>query len=231
MHVPGGRVASGIEFQFHTILFPFRACSAPVSGQLVPRPEIRLRLRCGGSWLRVLAVSVRIQNQHERRQYCRSTGQRIVEYVTVSEPLKRKSPQVAARDLQLNDVPMTLSSPRLHVNGKNWEWNRGDAHGQVEGSVVWIYVPDRGRFLFSFTARSGYRKAGEVRGRKVKFEWNGESYELDNGNRVFPGGRSMEPLCQSGSRVARGPLSARSVRSRDTVRLHWYRNVIAGLAL
>ena len=115
-----------------------------------------------------------------------STGQKIVEYVTVNSP--SKSPPAAARDLQLGDVQMSLNSPRLRVNGKSWSWNAGDAHGEANGPVLWIYVPDRGRFLFSFTPHDGYHKAGEVRGRTMKFTWNGEAYELETQAKILPGG-------------------------------------------
>lgn len=114
-----------------------------------------------------------------------ATGQKIVEYVTVNSP--SKNPSVAARDLQLGDVQMSLNSPRLRINGKNWTWNTGDAHGEVNGPVLWIYIPDRGRFLFSFTPHDGYHKAGEVRGRTMKFTWNGQAYELETQAKILSG--------------------------------------------
>ena len=114
-----------------------------------------------------------------------STGQKIVEYVTVSAP--GKVPTSDARDFQLADIQMYLNSPRLHINGKSWDWNNGDAHGEANGAVIWIYIPDRGRFLLSFAPRGGYSKAGEVRGKKLKFTWNGEAYELETQARILPG--------------------------------------------
>ncbi len=116
-----------------------------------------------------------------------STGQKIVEYVTVSSPPKGSTAPASARDLQIGDIQMSLNSPRLHVNGKHWDWNGGDAHGEANGSVLWIYVPDRGRFLFSFAPHVGYRKAGEVHGNRIKFTWNGEAYELETQVKILPG--------------------------------------------
>jgi hypothetical protein len=105
--------------------------------------------------------------------------------VTVSAPSKISTAD--ARDFQIADIQMSLNSPRLHINGKSWDWNNGDAHGEASGAVLWIYIPDRGRFLLSFTSHGGYRKAGEVSGRKIKFTWNGEAYELESQAKILPG--------------------------------------------
>jgi hypothetical protein len=114
-----------------------------------------------------------------------STGQKIVEYVTVNAPSKAPT-AVPARDLKIEDIQMSLYSPRLRINGKVWDWNGGDAHGEAGGSVLWIYIPERGRFLLSFAPRSGYRKMGETRATKMKFTWNGEEYELESQAKILP---------------------------------------------
>jgi len=113
------------------------------------------------------------------------TGEKIVEYITVGSPTGSGG---TARDFQMNDVQMLLTSPQLHLNGKSLEWNHGDAHGAASGSVVWVYVPDRGRFLISFAplAELGFRQAGEARGSLIKFVWNGETYELKGNERIMP---------------------------------------------
>jgi hypothetical protein len=114
-----------------------------------------------------------------------TTGEKIVEYITVGSPTGSGG---AARDFQMNDVQMMLASPQLHLNGKSMEWNHGDSHGVASGSVVWVYVPDRGRFLISFAphAELGFRQAGEARGAQIKFAWNGETYELRGTERIMP---------------------------------------------
>lgn len=118
-----------------------------------------------------------------------STGQKIVEYVTVSSPQRTAVKTAAsARDLQVSDIQMTLNSPRLFINAKHSDWNRGDTHGEANGPIVWIYVPERGRFLFSFQPHDGYRKAGEVRGDTLKFTWNNDSYELRTQRDILTGG-------------------------------------------
>ena len=113
-----------------------------------------------------------------------STGQKIVEYVTVSSPAR--GAVSVARDLQFGDIQMSLNSPRLRINGKSQEWNGGDAHGEANGPVLWIYIQDRGRFLLSFTPRGGYVRAGDVSGKKMKFTWNGDVYEFETQGKILP---------------------------------------------
>jgi hypothetical protein len=119
-----------------------------------------------------------------------NTGERIVEYITVSGSLKTKSAAAPARDLQVDDIQMSLQSPQLHINGTSWAWNHGDAHGAANGAVLWVYVPDRGRFLLSFAPRAalGFRQAGEVAGSEIKFVWNGETYQFESAGKVLPTG-------------------------------------------
>jgi hypothetical protein len=117
-----------------------------------------------------------------------SSGQKIVEYITVSSPWKSSTIAASARDLQIDDVHMSLNSPRLNIKGKRWDWNGGDAHGEANGPILWIYVPDRGRFLLSFVHHDGYRKAGEVRDKNMTFSWNNETYEVQTQGKILPGG-------------------------------------------
>ena len=119
-----------------------------------------------------------------------STGEKIVEYITVGASARAKSATVGggARDLQASDVQMSLMSPKLQLNGKNWEWNRGDSHGAANGAILWLYVPERGRFLVSPVRHDelGFRQAGEAKGSQMKFIWNGETYEFQTAGRILP---------------------------------------------
>jgi hypothetical protein len=114
-----------------------------------------------------------------------ATGEKIVEYISVSAS---SGSSYSRRDLQMGDIQMSLGSPQLYTNGKHWQWNQGDAHGAARGSVLWIYLPDRGRFLLSFVphAELGFKQAGEGRGNQIKFSWNGETFELKGGERILP---------------------------------------------
>jgi hypothetical protein len=119
-----------------------------------------------------------------------ATGEKIVEYINVSSSGRTKTATASgpSKDVQIGDIQMSLMSPKLLVNGKSWEWNRGDSHGAANGAVLWLYVPDKGRFLISFTPHSalGFRQAGEARGSTMKFTWNGENYELQTAGNIVP---------------------------------------------
>jgi hypothetical protein len=118
------------------------------------------------------------------------TGEKIVEYFTVSAGWKSKSTMIAGapRDFGLEDVRMSLTGPRVAVNGKTVDSAHWEAHG-LAGSVIWIYLPGRGRFLMSIARHDalGFRSAGEVRGSTMKFTWNNDSYEIEGHDQIVPG--------------------------------------------
>jgi hypothetical protein len=57
------------------------------------------------------------------------------------------------------------------------------------GSVVWVYVPNRGRFLLSLvpSTRFGFRRAGEIRGSSLRFTVGGDTYSVSSSRRIAPG--------------------------------------------
>jgi hypothetical protein len=116
-----------------------------------------------------------------------STGQRLVDYLTITASEKTRFTRIAgpARDLQIEDVSMQLSSPQVTMNGKKAS-TEGDFHGAARGPIVWFYIPDRGRYVLSMARRDslGFRKAGEVRGDKITFTWGNDSFEIANRERV-----------------------------------------------
>jgi hypothetical protein len=130
-----------------------------------------------------------------------ATNQRIMDYVTVQEPSRRFSgfntpvPERQfsfvpgpSRDFGADDVELMLQSPRLSVNGKLDETSTRLIE-KVSGSIVWIYVAKRGRFLLSLVPHAdlGFRKAGEVRGSSLSFVVAGDAFVLNTGDRIAPG--------------------------------------------
>jgi hypothetical protein len=129
-----------------------------------------------------------------------TTGQTVVDYVTIQEPSRRfagfnQIPERkftysagASRDFKADDVQLTLQAPRLIVNGKLDESSVRQFE-EISGAVVWLYVPKHGRFLLSLVPRpeSGFRQAGEVRGSSLSFVRGGERFTLNTGGRIAPG--------------------------------------------
>jgi hypothetical protein len=127
-------------------------------------------------------------------------GQTLMDYVTIQEPARRiegfdiTPPREFAfatgpsRDFTAEDVEMRLVAPRVSVNGK-LEQSSLRIGASVEGAVVWVYMPHRGRYLLSLTPHPelGFTRAGEVRGSSLIFSLGGETLRLNAGARIAPG--------------------------------------------
>ena len=94
----------------------------------------------------------------------------------------------AARDFTVNDAELRLAAPRVSINGTFIEAS-AKVQGEDNGPIVWLYLPNRGRFLLSLTphAREGFRRAGEARGSSLRFTVGKDVITIANGARVAPG--------------------------------------------
>jgi len=84
------------------------------------------------------------------------------------------------QDFTLDDVKLRLTSPKLLVNGtvspiRGSEWN-----GIIEGSIVYLYIPEKGRFILSLFPRNNFnfQKAAVIESNKITFQADSERYEL-----------------------------------------------------
>jgi hypothetical protein len=132
-------------------------------------------------------------------------GQTLTDYVTVREP---EGPRIQLelgqmdfsfapgnpRDFKLEDVELRLEQPSVIVLGRDGaprDTVTGSpflaSAGDVAGAVVWVYVPNRGRYLLSLTPRSGFTRAGEVRGSTMRFRTDDESINIATRSRIAPG--------------------------------------------
>jgi hypothetical protein len=129
-----------------------------------------------------------------------STGQTVIDYVTVQEPAKKFSgfdripdrqfsfATGVARDFRTEDVEMRIQLPRVSTNGKVEPSTAGHL-GDAKGAVVWFYLPRRGRFILSLVPHPelGFRKAGEIRGTTLSFTDGSDRFELSSGVPIAPG--------------------------------------------
>jgi hypothetical protein len=130
----------------------------------------------------------------------KSTGQKIVDYVTVQEPSQRfdgfewvQQRQFAfapgtPRDFRVDDAALRLESPRLTINGKLDESSLR-VRDTAAGTVVWFYAGGRGRFILSLLPRKelGFRKAGEIRGSSLNFTVGKDTFTLRSAGPIAPG--------------------------------------------
>ena len=62
--------------------------------------------------------------------------------------------EAAPRDFTLDAVTLSVKSYELSIDGTLI----GKSKSKIgcAGSLLWIYIPDRGRFIFSLVPREGY---------------------------------------------------------------------------
>lgn len=113
----------------------------------------------------------------------RSTGQKIVDYLTVV-----RQTEGPAHDFTLADVDLTLMEPRVRVNG-----NLLDAtakfQGGTSGTVVWLYLPGHGRFILSLFPNEalGFHRNGVAAGDTITFREGSAEYHVACSVAVAPG--------------------------------------------
>ena len=130
-------------------------------------------------------------------------GQKLTDYVTVREPgartfgIDRREFSFAAgppRDFTVDDAELRVSRPMVMASGRDgpgpaMTMRRQQMEGDFAGTLLWLYVPYRGRFLLSLRphAELKFQKAGEVRGSSMRFTMGGTSYSLVSASRIAPG--------------------------------------------
>jgi hypothetical protein len=97
-------------------------------------------------------------------------------------PVERTIPTVAGtpRDFSSADAEMRLSQLRVTLNG-TIQSNAGRATPNATGSLVWLYIPGRGRYILSLVPRPelDFEKAGEVRGGRLTFTLDGDAIAVE----------------------------------------------------
>jgi len=101
----------------------------------------------------------------------------------------RAVPTVAgtARDFSAADAEMRLSQMRATLNGTPQSTTgRGP---NVTGSLVWFYLPARGRYILSLVPRPelDFQKAGEVRGGAITLTLGGDAITLESALEIATG--------------------------------------------
>jgi hypothetical protein len=109
----------------------------------------------------------------------KNTGIKIIDVVKVSFDrfsLGGDRPAVRARDFSLDAVAMEMRDYSLLVNDQLIA--TGKSKTGSAGALLWMYIPDRGRFIFSLVPRGDYpfQKAGTVSANRIEFTLNGDRY-------------------------------------------------------
>jgi hypothetical protein len=106
------------------------------------------------------------------------SGIKIIDVVKVSFDRTRLwdvNPRTLPRDFTLDAVQLSVTEYRLLINGTLVAKGKST----TSGALLWFYVSDRGRFIFSLVPREGYQfqKVGIVADNKIEFTLGGDHYE------------------------------------------------------
>ena len=120
-----------------------------------------------------------------------TTGVKIVDVVRVAfdrSNIWDNNPRMLPRDFTLDAVELTVKDYRLLVNGSVVSVGRSTKG--AAGTLLWFYVPDRGRFIFSLVPREGYefQKVGIIEDNRIEFTVNGSRFEWLSSSSILPGG-------------------------------------------
>lgn len=110
----------------------------------------------------------------------KETGVKIIDVVKVTFDrlrLENDAPRLRPRDFTLDAVALEMKDYSLLVNDNLIATSKSKTG--CAGTVLWIYIPNRGRFIFSLFPREGYsfQKAGTVDGNKIEFTLDGDRYQ------------------------------------------------------
>jgi GWxTD domain-containing protein len=85
---------------------------------------------------------------------------------------------------------LRLTSARILINESSTKSLESAWKGYVEGYTVYVYIPGKGRFVFSLFPHSNYssQKIATVNDNKINFEINGDNYEVISEEPIISGG-------------------------------------------
>jgi hypothetical protein len=117
-----------------------------------------------------------------------ATGQKIVDHLFFDDTSGvLRLPEGSPRDFTIDDVPLTLMSAKISLNGKQPE---SMGKGSISGEAVYFYLPGHGRYAMSLAPNLelGFRKLGEVRGSRITIRNGNDTWTVDCDRPVAPGG-------------------------------------------
>jgi len=121
----------------------------------------------------------------------RESGVKIVDVVSVTfdrSTLRESRPESIPRDFTLDAVALAVKNYSLSINGNLVSKSKSSIG--CTGALLWFYVPERGRFIFSLVPREGYQfqKIAVLDDNRIEFTVNGERYEWVSGASILPNG-------------------------------------------
>jgi hypothetical protein len=118
----------------------------------------------------------------------KESGIKIVDVVRVTFDRSLLHDGLAPKDFTLDAVSLSIRGYRLLVDGKLV--GRSKPTVGCTGALLWLYIPQRGRFIFSLVPREGYsfEKVGMLDDNRIEFVVDGEHYEWLSEVPILPNG-------------------------------------------
>ena len=118
------------------------------------------------------------------------SGVKIIDVVTLTfdrARLREHYLESVPKDFTLDAVALKIKNSSLSINGTLVSKSKSSG---CAGALLWFYVPDRGRFIFSLVPREGYefQKIAVLDGNRIQFTVDGELYEWSSGASILPNG-------------------------------------------
>jgi hypothetical protein len=119
------------------------------------------------------------------------SGVKIVDVVSVTfdrSTLRENHLESAPKDFTLDAVALGVKNYSLLINGNLVSKSKSSIG--CTGALLWLYVPERGRFIFSLVPREGYdfAKIAVLDENKIEFTVNGERYDWVSSDSILPSG-------------------------------------------
>ena len=123
----------------------------------------------------------------------KESGVKIIDVVSVTfdrSRLRDTYVESAPKDFTLDAVALAVKNYSLSINGSLV--GKSKSRIGASGALLWFYVPERGRFIFSLVPREGYQfeKIAVLDENKIEFTANGEHYEWLSSASILPNGGS-----------------------------------------
>ena len=118
-------------------------------------------------------------------------GVKIVDLIRVTfdrSTLLERSPETVPRDFTLDAIALSVKRYELFIEGNLV--GKGKSTIGCTGTLLWFYVPSRGRIIFSLVPREGYSfdKIGVIDGNRIEFDAGGEHFEWVSSEPILPNG-------------------------------------------
>ena len=119
------------------------------------------------------------------------SGVKIVDVVRVTfdrSTLREGYIDSAPKDFTLDAVALSVKNYSLTINGQLIGKSKSSIG--CEGALLWFYIPERGRFIFSLVPREGYNfaKVAVLDENRIEFTVDGERYEWLSSTSILPNG-------------------------------------------